>query len=161
MMKLFLKNLLFTLLIPGMVAVYLPLLIARGRHTASLLALFILGILFLAAGATIYLWTVWDFATAGKGTPLPMDAPRHLVVRGLYRYTRNPMYLGVLLIVLGWSCVFAELWLVAYAAAVALLVHIFVVFYEEPTLLRSFGAEYQAYCQSVSRWLPHFRGNQC
>ncbi len=159
-MKLFLKNLLFTLLIPGAVAVYIPLLITRGRQTTSLLAPFILGVLFLAAGAAIYLWTVWDFATAGKGTPLPLDAPRHLVVRGLYRYTRNPMYLGVLLIVLGWTGVFSDFWLLVYAAAVGLLVHIFVVFYEEPTLLRSFGAEYQAYCESVSRWLPHFRGNQ-
>ncbi len=155
-MKLFLKNLLFTLLIPGTVAVYIPLLIAHGRPAASLLAWFILGLLFIAIGAAIYLWTVWDFASAGRGTPLPLDAPKHLVVRGLYRYTRNPMYLGVLLVVLGWAGVFADLWLLVYAAAGALLVHVFVVSYEEPTLSRSFGAEYEAYRQSVGRWLPHF-----
>ncbi len=156
-MKLFLKNLLFTLLVPGTVAVFIPLLIARGRQAGSFSFLFMVGVIFLLAGTAIYLWTVWDFATAGKGTPLPLDAPKHLVVRGLYRYVRNPMYLGVFLVVLGWAGIFADAWLLAYLAAAVGLVQVFVVFYEEPTLSRNFGAEYQAYCQSVSRWLPRLR----
>jgi protein-S-isoprenylcysteine O-methyltransferase Ste14 len=156
-MKLFLKNLLFTLLIPGTVTIYIPLLVAQGRPTGSSLVLFILGVLLLATGAAIYLWTVWDFATFGRGTPLPIDAPSKLVVRGLYRYTRNPMYLGVLLVILGWAGVFADAWLLLYAAGCWVLVDIFVVIYEEPTLRRLFSADYEAYCHVVGRWLPHLR----
>ena len=156
-MKLLLKNLLFTLIIPGTVAVYIPLLIVHGRLAGSMPILFVLGVLFLAAGTAIYAWTVLDFATFGRGTPLPLDAPKRLVVRGLYRYTRNPMYIGVFLLVLGWAGVFAEAWLLVYLAAAAVLVQVFVVLYEEPTLLRTFGAEYEAYRQSVGRWLPRLR----
>ncbi len=153
-MKLFLKNLLFTLLIPGTVAVYVPLLIVHGRLPGMIPIILVLGVIFLTAGMLIYLWTVWDFATAGRGTPLPLDAPKRLVVRGLYRYTRNPMYLGVLLAILGWAGVFSAVWLLVYAAVVAGLVHIFIVYYEEPTLRRLFGIEYESYCRSVHRWLP-------
>ncbi len=159
-MKLVLKNLLFTLLIPGTVAVYIPLLIVRGRQAGSQPILLTLGVIFLAAGTVIYAWTVWDFATTGRGTPLPLDAPRRLVVRGLYRYTRNPMYIGVFLVVLGWAGVFADAWLLVYVAAAVVLVQLFVVFYEEPTLLRAFGAEYEAYCLSVGRWLPRLRSSR-
>jgi protein-S-isoprenylcysteine O-methyltransferase Ste14 len=154
-MKLFLKNLLFTLLIFGTVAIYAPLLISQGRRVSPVSILLILGALLLAAGAGVYLWTVWDFATAGKGTPLPMDAPRKLVVRGLYRYVRNPMYLGVLLVILGWAGIFADGWLLIYALGVAIIIHIFVLLYEEPRLSHLFGAEYDAYHQSAGRWLPH------
>jgi protein-S-isoprenylcysteine O-methyltransferase Ste14 len=156
-MKLFLKNLLFTVLIPGTVTIYIPFLVAHGRPAGSSLVLFILGVLLLAAGAAIYLWTVWDFATFGRGTPLPIDAPSKLVVRGLYRCTRNPMYLGVLLVILGWAGVFADAWLLLYAAVCWVLVDIFVIIYEEPTLRRLFSADYEAYCHAVGRWLPRLR----
>jgi protein-S-isoprenylcysteine O-methyltransferase Ste14 len=153
-MKLFLKSLLFTLTVFGMVAFYAPLLIASGRQVGSIPFLFILGILFMCLGLAAYAWTVYDFAASGRGTPLPVDAPRHLVVRGLYRYTRNPMYLGVLFVILAWAMLFADGWLLLYAMAVFVAVHVFVVFYEEPHLQSLFGSEYEAYRQAVGRWFP-------
>jgi len=154
-MSLLLKNLLFTLLIPGTVGVYLPLIIARGRGLAGFPPLVTLGVVLYALGACAYAWTVWDFATSGKGTPFPLSGPRKLVVRGLYQYTRNPMYLGVILVIFGWAALFASGWLVVYALGVWLFNHLFVVFYEEPRLKQLFGEEYEAYRAEVSRWLPH------
>ena len=91
---LFLKNVLFTVLVPGTVAVYLPLRMAKSS-TPTLWSM-LSGLPALATGVAMYAWCLWDFATFGRGTPAPMDAPKRLVVRGLYRYTRNPMYVGVL-----------------------------------------------------------------
>jgi protein-S-isoprenylcysteine O-methyltransferase Ste14 len=119
----------------------------------------LLGLGLLIAGAAIYVWCVWDFATFGHGTPAPIDAPKKLVVRGLYRYTRNPMYLGVLTIILGWAIAFQGLALVAYAVIVWACFQAFIVLYEEPHLRRTFGSEYEAYSQRVSRWLPLVRRN--
>ncbi len=159
-MKLLLKNLLFTLLIPGTVAVYLPLLIARGRHTSSNPILLLMVVLLFVVGTVIYSWTVWDFAITGRGTPLPADAPRHLVVKGLYRYVRNPMYVGVILVILGWVVLFLDGWLLLYAIGVGLLIHLFVVLYEEPKLQHLFGTEYEAYRQTVGRWVPRIHGGK-
>src|ERR687888_2119246 len=101
-MMLLLKNLLFTLVLPATIGVYVPLLLARGRPArAGLMFLFALAL--LASGGIIYAWCVWDFAVFGRGTPAPIDPPKRLVVRGLYRYVRNPMYLGVLLVAAGWA----------------------------------------------------------
>jgi protein-S-isoprenylcysteine O-methyltransferase Ste14 len=152
--NLFLKNLLFTIFVPGTVAVYVPLIIIHGRGiTSSPLVLWVGGIL-LIAGAVIYLCTLWDFVMTGRSTPLPLDAPKVLVVKGLYRYTRNPMYIGVIAMILGWASVFADEWLLIYALAVGIIVHLFVVLYEEPKLLEQFGVNYEAYQRSVGRWLP-------
>jgi len=153
---LLLKNLLFTILVPGAAAVYFPLLIAGGRVGASG-AGFVIACLVLALGVSIYAWCIWDFATFGRGTPAPIDAPKKLVVRGLYRYTRNPMYVGVLTTILGWSLFFRAPEIVLYALAIGLCFHSFVVFYEEPHLRALFGAEYDAYRARVGRWLPAFR----
>src|SRR5215472_2507909 len=124
-MVLLIKNLLFTLLIPGTVAVYVPLLLGRGHPRASggvlACALFLLGL-----GGCIYAWCVWDFATFGRGTPAPLDAPKRLVVRGLYQYTRNPMYLGVLTTIPGWAVLFESLLLALYAVGVGFCFHGFV-----------------------------------
>jgi protein-S-isoprenylcysteine O-methyltransferase Ste14 len=155
-MKLFAKNLLFTICIPGAVAVYLPWIIANGRSIAFSPGWSVTGVILLTVGCGMYLWTVWDFATLGQGTPLPMDAPRKLVVRGLYRFVRNPMYLGVLIVILGWAALFREPRLLVYAAGVGVLVHLFVIFYEEPRLRRLFGVDYGLYCQAVGRWFPRF-----
>jgi protein-S-isoprenylcysteine O-methyltransferase Ste14 len=158
--KLLLKNLLFTIFIPGTVAVYVPLLIAWGRGITTYPWLSRFGIFVIAMGAAIYTWTVWDFASFGGGTPLPIDAPKTLVVRGLYRYTRNPMYLGVILIILGWVGIFEDGWLFVYALVVGLTVHLFVIRYEEPRLKQLFGVDYEVYQSIVSRWVPHIRGYQ-
>ncbi len=153
-MKLFLKNLLFTILVPGTVAVYVPLVITSDQDITKNLIYLAIGILLLLMGAVIYFWTVWDFASFGKGTPLPLDAPKRLVVSGLYRFTRNPMYWGVMLVITGWAGIFASEWLLVYALGVGVVVHMFVVFYEEPKLSMLFGKEYEAYCQKIGRWMP-------
>src|SRR5437773_4657771 len=155
-MILLLKNLLFTLVVPSTVAVYVPLLIARGRSPASGVTC-PLAVVVLALGASTYAWSVWDFATFGRGTPAPIDAPKRLVVRGLYRYTRNPIYLGVLTVLLGLGVMFQGRALLIYAFCVGIGFHIFVVLYEERRLARQFGAEYYDYCEKVGRWLPRFR----
>ena len=152
-MALLLKNLLFTVLVPGTVAVYIPLLIAQNRPFASgpMLAL---ALAVLSLGAAIYAWCVWDFATFGRGTPAPIDAPKKLVVRGLYRHTRNPMYVGVLTVILGWAVFFRAPNLVLYALVVGTCFHLFIVLYEERHLAGEFGSQYEAYCSQVARWLP-------
>ncbi len=87
----------------------------------------------------------------------PSDAPKKLVVRGLYRYTRNPMYVGVLTVLLGWAAMFRGTTLLLYAFCVGICFHLFVVLYEERRLGQQFGAEYHDYCEKVGRWLPRFR----
>jgi protein-S-isoprenylcysteine O-methyltransferase Ste14 len=157
-MALLLKNLLFTVLVPGTVAVYVPLLVGQTRSPASgpMLAL---ALVVLVSGAAIYTWCVWDFATFGRGTPAPIDAPKKLVVRGFYRYTRNPMYLGVLTVILGWAVFFRSADLALYALVVGSCFHLFIVLYEERHLAGEFGTQYEAYCSQVARWLPRpFRG---
>ena len=112
----------------------------------------------LGLGASIYLRCLWDFAAFGRATPAPIDPPKRLVVRGLYRYIRNPMYVGVLTTILGWAVLFRSLPLVLYALAVGVVVHLFIVVYEEPHLRRVFGGDYEDYCSRTGRWLPRLRG---
>jgi protein-S-isoprenylcysteine O-methyltransferase Ste14 len=150
---LLLKNLLFTIIVPGTIAGYLPFLIAGGHSNISYLNIMFALPLFLVGGV-IYTWCVWDFASFGRGTPAPIDAPTKLVVRGLYRYSRNPMYVGVLTVILAWVLLFQAAELLFYAAAVAAMFHLFVVFYEEPRLRELFGEHYDAYCSEVGRWFP-------
>lgn len=111
-------------------------------------------------GFAVALRCVWDFGWTGRGTPAPVFPPTRLVVGGPYRYVRNPMYLGFAVGWIGLWIVFghADPVAVASVAAVALGVHLFVLFYEEPTLRAKFGAEYLEYCRNVSRWWPHTRG---
>ncbi len=153
-MKLLWKNLLFTLFVPGAVGVYVPLSLLPIRVMTTHWLLLPAGLVLLGLGGSIYAWCVWDFAAFGRGTPLPLDAPKKLVARGLYRVTRNPMYLGVLWVILGWAVLYGEGALLAYLAVVGLCFHLFVVCYEEPKLRKLFGADYAAYCSKVPRWLP-------
>ncbi len=155
-MALLFKNLLFTVLVPGTVAVYVPLLTAGSRSPASG-TLFVIGLALLVVGAATYAWCVWDFATFGRGTPAPIDAPKKLVVRGLYRYTRNPMYVGVLTVIMGWAALFRSAKLALYALVVGTCFHLFIVLYEERHLLAEFGTQYEAYRSQVPRWLPRRR----
>jgi len=160
---LFLKNLLFTVLVPGTVAVTVPWMIgstgadASGSSSATHRYLSLVP---LAAGVCIYLWCLWDFAAFGRGTPAPIDAPKRLVVRGLYHHVRNPMYVGVLFVTLGWALYFLSARLLLYAAAVGSTFHLFVVVYEEPALRSIFGADYERYCSRVRRWVPGPRRGQ-
>jgi protein-S-isoprenylcysteine O-methyltransferase Ste14 len=157
-MLLLFKNLLFTLLAPGTIAVLIPWFIRRGRLPVSGLPM-ALAVTLFAVGAGIYVWCVWDFASFGRGTPAPIDAPKQLVVRGLYRYVRNPMYVGVLTVILGWVAVYRSAALVLYAIVVATVFHLFIVLYEERHLQRVFGTEYSEYRTRVGRWLPRFRNS--
>ncbi len=111
-------------------------------------------------GFAVALRCVWDFGWTGRGTPAPIAPPQRLVVVGFYRYVRNPMYVGFAAGWIGLWIVFghANPAAIAAVAAVALGVHLFVVFYEEPTLLRKFGADYERYRQHVRRWLPRLHG---
>jgi protein-S-isoprenylcysteine O-methyltransferase Ste14 len=111
-------------------------------------------------GFAVALRCVWDFGRTGRGTPAPMAPPQRLVVVGFYRYVRNPMYVGFAAGWIGLWIVFGhpDPRLIAAVAAVALGVHLFVVFYEEPTLRKKFGGEYQEYCRNVRRWWPRARG---
>jgi len=152
-MTLLLKNLIFTFLVPGTVGIYLPLLIVGDRTAVSGPA-FVSGCVLLAIGAAVYAWCVWDFATFGRGTPAPIDAPKNLVVRGLYRYMRNPMYFGVLTVILGWVALYRSVAVFVYALGVYSLFFLFVVIYEEPHLAQEFGSEYEDYRGKVNRWMP-------
>ena len=151
-MALLLKNLLFTVLIPGSVALYVPLWLTWGRPAPTGGALIAAVSLFLA-GTIAYGWTVWDFATHGRGTPAPVDAPKQLVARGLYRYSRNPMYVGILTVLAGHVVLFRSFPLIVYTLAVAAGFHGWIVFYEEPHLTSRFGAPYRDYCRNVGRWI--------
>ena len=110
-------------------------------------------------GFAVALRCVWDFGWTGRGTPAPIAPPQHLVVVGFYRYVRNPMYVGFAAGWIGLWIVFghANLAAIAVVAAVALAVHLFVVFYEEPILRRKFGEQYLDYCRNVRRWWPRLR----
>jgi protein-S-isoprenylcysteine O-methyltransferase Ste14 len=114
----------------------------------------VLGLACLGVGAVLLAACIFEFARSGRGTLSPVDPPRHLVVRGLYRYVRNPMYLSVTMIVLGEVLLTRSLALAVYWVIWFLCVNLFVIGYEEPTLRRQFGASYDEYCQRVGRWIP-------
>jgi len=145
----FVRALLAFLLLPGIVAFAVPLLLGRdgqGQFNP-------LGLLPLVAGVVLLLWCVRDFYVAGKGTLAPWDPPRRLVVVGLYRWTRNPMYVAVALILIGWAVGYGALWLWVYALAVVIAFHLRVVLFEEPWLGRTHGEEWVRYRARVPRWL--------
>jgi len=147
------KTLIFTIVVPGSVGVYIPYRLRRhGPHPVTVLGM--VGLPAAAAGLAVCLWCAWDFATFGRGTPFPLDAPKRLVVRGLYRLVRNPMYCGVLLMILGQALWFRSVVTLWYALGAALLFHLFVILYEEPALERRFGDSYQEYRKAVPRWIP-------
>ena len=151
-----LKTLLFTILLPGSVTAGIPcLLLSSGWGlTFDIGNWRFIGVILIALAIAVYIWTARDFIAIGKGTPAPVDPPRTLVARGLYRIVRNPMYIGVLLALLGEAIFLASLALLVYTIVIWLAFHLFVVYYEEPKLRRQFGLEYDEYCQTVSRWIP-------
>jgi len=152
-MSLLVRNLIFTVVVPGAGAVYGPWwILTRGDASPTPTAWPALAV--IVVGAAGYLWCLWVFATVGRGTPGPWDAPRRVVAVGPYRWVRNPMYLAALLVVLGETWLFLSLPLLLYAGALAVLVALFVIGYEEPTLRRRFGESYVQYRQTVPRWIP-------
>lgn len=159
-MPLWLRALGMTLLFPGIVAGLLPFRIARGSlgHPLPLDPAAWLGWPLLLAGSAILLLTIWDFLRIGRGTLAPWDAPNVLLHQRLYRWTRNPMYVGVLGCILGQGLLWQSGGVLGYCLAIAIAFHIRVVYFEEPALLRQFGSSYASYIAAVPRWVPRRRG---
>jgi protein-S-isoprenylcysteine O-methyltransferase Ste14 len=149
---LLLRALISFLVLPGTVAGLIPAWVVstdRGRGHGL-----ILGAVPLAIGVVMLLWCVRDFYASGKGTLAPWDPPRRLVIVGLYRFTRNPMYVGIALLLVGWSLLAASPLLAGYAVIVVIVFHLRVVLYEEPRLNAQFGEAWARYSAAVPRWLP-------
>ncbi|SPF54004.1 conserved membrane hypothetical protein [Candidatus Sulfopaludibacter sp. SbA4] len=147
----------FLVIAPGFVAGLVPWWISHWRLDAPFLGmpLFrLVGCILIALGAIGLLDSFGRFALQGLGTPAPVFPTRHLVVTGLYRYVRNPMYVAVVSTILGQSLVLGNAALLEYGAVVWLLFHLFVLIYEEPTLKATFGSEYKSFCAAVPRWIP-------
>jgi protein-S-isoprenylcysteine O-methyltransferase Ste14 len=117
----------------------------------------VLGAILLVAGLIVLVQAFVRFVVEGLGTPAPIAAPERLVVGGLYRYVRNPMYVAILGAIIGQALLLGQLGLLLYAAALWLIFGAFVRLYEEPTLRRRFGADYEAYRRAVPAWWPRLR----
>lgn len=155
-----LRSLLWTALLPGCFAGYVPyryfgLATVPLDHTRPD---HIAGLLLMGAGIALLAACVFEFARSGRGTLSPVDPPRELVVRGLYRYVRNPMYLAVLTTVLGEIVLTRSLDLAVYWLIFFVAVNVFVMTYEEPMLRAQFGESYEAYTARVGRWIPTLKG---
>lgn len=149
-----LKSLLFLILAPGMVAGYIPLAFFRAGPRLETGAFAYLALPLWLMGAVIVLWSFWNFLKQGRGTPAPVEPPKKLVAVGFYRYVRNPMYVGVLAMILGHFLWFGFWNLLFYAALVFVAFYLFVTYYEEPALRKQFGAAYDEYRARVPGWIP-------
>jgi protein-S-isoprenylcysteine O-methyltransferase Ste14 len=151
----------FFLLAPGVVVGLIPWFLTGGWQARApapyWVSMRVLGGLLLVAGLIALVWAFVRFVVEGFGTPAPVAAPERLVVGGVYRYVRNPMYVAVLVAIVGQALLLGQLVLLLYAGAAWLAVAGFVRFYEEPTLTRRFGAEYDAYRRAVPAWWPRLR----
>jgi protein-S-isoprenylcysteine O-methyltransferase Ste14 len=153
------RSIVWAVLLPGLIAVYVPWRYFGVSRVELHLAdpLQTLGFLFVVIGVGLLAACIWEFAHSGRGTLAPVDPPKKLVVRGLYRYVRNPMYLSVTLILLGEAMFTRSIGLLLYFAIWFIAVNLFVIGYEEPTLRHQFGGSYERYAQSVGRWIPTIR----
>jgi protein-S-isoprenylcysteine O-methyltransferase Ste14 len=152
-------TLVFAILVPGTVVGVVPFLLSRWRPAPALLGCEgtrWLGALFLVLAIPLFVDFLLRFVREGRGTPAPVAPPRQLVVRGPFRYLRNPGYVAVVAMLVGQGLLLGSKTILVYAACMALGFHLFVVLYEEPSLRARFGADYEAYCGRVPRWLPHF-----
>jgi protein-S-isoprenylcysteine O-methyltransferase Ste14 len=152
------KTLIFTVFVPGTVAGYVPWRLRQGSSAPLTGAEEWAAIAVVGIGIAIYLYTAfWGFALTGGGTPAPIAPTKILVVKGLHRFVRNPMYIGVALAIGGQACLFHSWHIAMYMVFMLLAAHLFVIFYEEPTLHKQFGEEYDRYRASVPRWIPKLR----
>jgi protein-S-isoprenylcysteine O-methyltransferase Ste14 len=150
----------FFLVGPGIVVGLIPWLLTGWQVRVSLsywAPLRVLGVILLMAGLLVVIRAFVRFVVEGFGTPVPVAAPERLVVGGVYRYVRNPMYVAILAAIVGQALVLGQLGLLLYAAALWLISAAFVRWYEEPTLTRRFGADYEAYRRAVPAWWPRLR----
>jgi protein-S-isoprenylcysteine O-methyltransferase Ste14 len=147
----------YSTLFVGLLLIYLPARVLSWSgivRPTAIEAPQIIGTIIGSAGALVALSCVFTFVWIGRGTPAPFDPPRRLVVRGPYRFVRNPMYIGAVLALAGAALFYESVPLLVYGAMFLLADHLFVLWYEEPTLRRTFGPEYEAYCHRVRRWRP-------
>ena len=147
----------FLVLAPGFVVGLVPRWISHWRFEAPLWGLAVfrwIGAGLIGAGAAVLLDSFARFALQGLGTPAPVFPTKHLVVSGLYRHVRNPMYVAVVSAILGQGLLFGNWRVLEYGAIVWLLAHLFVMGYEEPILRGTFGGEYKEFCAQVPRWIP-------
>ena len=148
---------LFFVIAPVMLAGVIPWWMTHWELRPPLLAVEatrLAGVALIIAGVPRVLDSFARFALEGLGTPAPIAPPRNLVVSGLYRYMRNPIYVALVAVILGQAMLFANWHLLGYGVALWLFFHIVVIAYEEPTLRQSYGAEYESYRANVPRWLP-------
>jgi protein-S-isoprenylcysteine O-methyltransferase Ste14 len=153
-----LGSLLFLVVAPGVVAGLIPWLLT-GWDAADDVPVIVVaaGIVLTGSGVAVLLHAFARFVAEGLGTPAPVAPTQRLVIGGLYRYVRNPMYLAVAATIVGQALILGRPGLLLYALAFLLTVAAFVRFYEEPTLARRYGAEYDAYCRAVPGWWPRLR----
>jgi protein-S-isoprenylcysteine O-methyltransferase Ste14 len=145
---------------PTLMAGLVPWLLTRWHGDDTPFLLRLLGAVLLGLGALLVLEAFARFAFEGRGTPMPWAPPTRFVVRGSYRFVRNPMYVGVVALILGQALLLGREILLAWAAVAALVFHLFLVLHEEPGLRRRFGAEYEEYARRVGRWLPRLRSTR-
>ncbi len=146
-----------TLLVPGAACFVVPYFILRGTDQPLLHPFGVLQALALtlvALGSWMVIWVSYSFVRHGRGTPVPIDPPKHFVSHGLYRWVRNPMYVGALLVLAAVVIYYGSAWVLLYACGLWAALHTFLVVLEEPQLRRRFGAEYEAYLRDVPRWIP-------
>ncbi|HBC87403.1 MAG TPA: hypothetical protein DCZ94_10645 [Lentisphaeria bacterium] len=152
----FLRALIAFLILPCVFGGIAPLLLSHADPWRGH-GIIIPGAIVMGSGLFLLLWCVRDFYVAGKGTLAPWDPPKHLVVVGLYRYSRNPMYISLLTLIGGWALLAASPLIAGYLLFFAVAFHLRVVFYEEPCLSKLFGQEWTDYKAKVSRWINlHF-----
>jgi protein-S-isoprenylcysteine O-methyltransferase Ste14 len=154
------RTIVYSALFISVVLVFIPaqILTATGiTRPAAIGPLHWIGLVLVVLGGALAIWCTLTFALVGKGTPAPFDPPRKLVAAGPYRWVRNPMYIGAGTALCGAALFYQAAALVAFAAGFLIMMHLFVVFYEEPTLERTFGARYADYRNAVPRWVPTWR----
>ena len=153
-----LRTAIFVVVAPGTVAAGVPALIVSLSDADAVDGVVLaLPIAVIAVGIAGFTSCVFDFLTRGRGTPAPYEAQTELVVGGLYRFVRNPMYLSLIVTLAAEELLFASPWIAALALAVFSAFHLRVVVYEEPTLARTFGPSWERYREKVPRWLPRPR----
>jgi len=148
-----LGTIVFVAAVPGTVVVFVPWWLSGGRVEGTALGV-VVGVAMIVAALPLFVSFCSRFVFEGRGTPAPIAPTEHLVVGGPYRWVRNPGYVAVTAMLVGEGLVLGSPAVLLYALLVALAFHVFVLFYEEPTLRSTFGADYDAYCRRVPRWLP-------
>ena len=152
-----LKTLLWSVFVPGTLTTLVPFFILRSSSESfsfNLSGFRYVGVIPILFGALLYFWCAWSFTFVGDGTPAPFDAPKKFVATEAYQFTRNPMYVACVSVLIGETIFFESAALLIYAFILFLIFHIWILIYEEPTLRKKFGSSYEEYCRKVSRWLP-------